>query len=120
MVNDKNDRLGLLLDQPRNTFLYQSALGKQFLCCLHLDIVEIRHSGCRIDLYASRRIDPNNIQHKEDVSLAKKGQKYKCGQCGVVVMVDEACGCTPCDLVCCGQPMKETKAPPVVGKKKVA
>jgi hypothetical protein len=52
--------------------------------------------------------------------LAKKGQKYKCGQCGVVVMVDEGCGCSACDMVCCGQPMKEVKGPPPAAKKKTA
>lgn len=50
--------------------------------------------------------------------MAKKGTKYKCGQCGVVVVVDEACGCSPCDLLCCGEPMKEVKAPPAGAKKK--
>jgi hypothetical protein len=35
----------------------------------------------------------------------KKGNKYKCEECGVVVVVDEPCGCEPCDLVCCGVPM---------------
>lgn len=52
--------------------------------------------------------------------MAKKGQKFKCGQCGVVVMVDEGCGCTPCDLVCCGEPMKEVKPAPPAAKKKAA
>jgi hypothetical protein len=37
----------------------------------------------------------------------KKGSKYKCKECGVVVVVDEPCGCEPCDLVCCGVPMVE-------------
>ncbi len=43
--------------------------------------------------------------------MVKKGDKYACDDCGIIVMVDEACGCAPCDLVCCGAPMKsvETK-----------
>ena len=41
--------------------------------------------------------------------VAKKGAKYKCNECGLVVVVDEACGCSPCDLICCGVPMKEVK-----------
>jgi hypothetical protein len=41
--------------------------------------------------------------------MVKKGEKYECGNCGVVVMVDKACGCAPCDLVCCGAPMKPAK-----------
>lgn len=35
----------------------------------------------------------------------QKGAKYKCEECGVVVVVDEPCGCEPCDLVCCSVPM---------------
>jgi hypothetical protein len=49
--------------------------------------------------------------------VVKKGQKYKCGKCGVVMVVDQACGCTPCDLICCGEPMQEIKAPPAAKKK---
>jgi hypothetical protein len=39
----------------------------------------------------------------------KKGSRYKCDECGMVVVVDEACGCTECDLICCNVPMKEVK-----------
>jgi len=42
--------------------------------------------------------------------LVSKGDRFKCEQCGVVVFVDDPCGCAPCDLVCCGVPMKPTKA----------
>ena len=37
----------------------------------------------------------------------------KCDVCGLVCTVDDLCGCTECDVVCCGQPMKN------IGKKKV-
>jgi hypothetical protein len=41
-------------------------------------------------------------QHK-----TKKGMKYECGECGMVVRVTEPCGCADvCDLYCCGAPMK--------------
>ncbi len=47
----------------------------------------------------------------EDEFLAtKKGEKYKCEQCGLVVLVEDACGCQTCDLVCCSAPMKPLKA----------
>jgi hypothetical protein len=40
----------------------------------------------------------------------RKGSRYKCEECGLVVVVDETCGCEPaCELVCCGTPMKEVK-----------
>lgn len=41
--------------------------------------------------------------------MAKKGSKYECTECGIVVMVDDPCGCSSCDLICCGVPMKEVK-----------
>jgi hypothetical protein len=41
--------------------------------------------------------------------MAKKGEKYKCAECGLVVMVDDACGCSECDLICCGEPMRPVK-----------
>jgi hypothetical protein len=44
--------------------------------------------------------------------MAKKGAKYKCETCGVVMVVGKACGCTPCDLICCGTAMKEVRAKP--------
>lgn len=41
---------------------------------------------------------------------AVKKPKYICESCGLVISVDEACGCVQtCDIICCGQPMKEKK-----------
>jgi hypothetical protein len=37
---------------------------------------------------------------------AKKGNKYKCEECGLVVLVEDSCGCDACDVICCGAPMK--------------
>jgi len=40
----------------------------------------------------------------------QKGAKYKCEECGLVVLVDQPCGCEPtCELMCCETPMKEVK-----------
>jgi hypothetical protein len=40
-----------------------------------------------------------------------KGASYACEVCGLVVSVDEVCGCVDvCDIVCCGKPMKERKS----------
>jgi hypothetical protein len=47
----------------------------------------------------------------------QKGDKYKCPECGVVVVVDDPCGCAPCDLVCCSVPMVPVK-PKKSAKKK--
>ena len=40
----------------------------------------------------------------------KKGDKYSCDVCGLVVSVDEACGCIDtCDIICCGEQMSANK-----------
>jgi len=40
-----------------------------------------------------------------------KGQALECEVCGLAVTVDEDCGCVEtCDIICCGEPMKEKKA----------
>jgi membrane protease subunit (stomatin/prohibitin family) len=37
----------------------------------------------------------------------KKDDKLVCQQCGLVVTVDNVCGCIDvCDLICCGTEMK--------------
>ncbi|MBC7131442.1 hypothetical protein H5T51_09600 [Candidatus Bathyarchaeota archaeon] len=41
--------------------------------------------------------------------LPKKGEKYKCETCGLVVIVDEACGCSAHEIICCEAPMKKVK-----------
>jgi len=41
--------------------------------------------------------------------VTKKGDRFKCEVCGVVFVVDEACGCTACDIICCGKPAKSMK-----------
>jgi hypothetical protein len=43
--------------------------------------------------------------------LAKmKGERYKCDACGLVVLVEDVCGCNDCDIVCCAAPMKKVEA----------
>ena len=39
-----------------------------------------------------------------------RGDQYSCEVCGLVVSVDEACGCVEaCDIICCGEEMKARK-----------
>lgn len=42
----------------------------------------------------------------------RKGAKYGCTLCGMIVSVVEDCGCRSVDLLCCNTPMKK-KRPPV-------
>jgi hypothetical protein len=46
---------------------------------------------------------------KKKGSVAK-GDKLYCDACGIVVTVDEPCGCAVMDIVCCGKAMKPKKA----------
>ena len=40
----------------------------------------------------------------------KAGDQYKCSVCGLVVSVDETCGCVnTCDIVCCDTQMKKKR-----------
>ena len=40
----------------------------------------------------------------------RSGDRYSCEVCGLVVSVDEACGCVDtCDVICCGQQMTARK-----------
>jgi len=34
--------------------------------------------------------------------VAKKGEKYKCKRCGMVVTVNSPCTCKTCNIKCCG------------------
>jgi 3-oxoacyl-ACP reductase-like protein len=39
-----------------------------------------------------------------------KGEKLYCEACGLVVSIDETCGCVEaCDIICCGQNMQPRK-----------
>jgi hypothetical protein len=42
--------------------------------------------------------------------LAKKGEKYQCEECGLIVVVEDPCGCETIKLMCCEAPMKPVKA----------
>jgi hypothetical protein len=40
----------------------------------------------------------------------KAGDQYKCSVCGLVVSVDETCGCVKkCDIICCDSQMKKKR-----------
>ena len=38
---------------------------------------------------------------------SRAGNRHVCSDCGMVVLVEEDCGCPTVDLVCCGAPMKK-------------
>jgi len=49
--------------------------------------------------------------------MTKKGERYECGECGLVVLVEDPCGCYACDLMCCGQQMKPSEPAPAAKEK---
>jgi hypothetical protein len=53
-----------------------------------------------------------------DFLAKKKGERYKCEECGLVVLVEDVCGCEDCDVICCGAPMQQVKAEKPAAKAK--
>ena len=48
----------------------------------------------------------------------EKDDRYLCESCGLVVSVDEACGCVDVrDIICCGQPIKRKEGKAKATKK---
>jgi hypothetical protein len=43
------------------------------------------------------------------MAKAKKGDNLSCEVCGLVLVVDETCGCDAVAVVCCDQPMASGK-----------
>jgi len=41
----------------------------------------------------------------------KTGDTVCCESCGVEVVVTKSCGCSDCQMVCCGKPMKVKEKP---------
>ncbi len=47
---------------------------------------------------------------KKTVKSNKQKKKMYCEKCGLIVTIDNVCGCVEeCDLICCGQQLKEKK-----------
>ena len=46
---------------------------------------------------------------KAKASKVSKGDQLYCEVCGLVVSVDDACGCAACDIICCGTQMQAKK-----------
>jgi hypothetical protein len=71
---------------------------------------------------ATKKVAPRKkavaVKKKAVAIKTHKGDSYVCGVCGLLVTVDETCGCADvCDIICCGKPMKVKKAK-VAAKKK--
>ena len=54
------------------------------------------------------------------MAKAKQGDLFSCAECGLIVTVDEACGCVSTDIICCDQPMAKGKLAADKARKKVA
>ena len=51
------------------------------------------------------------------MAKVKKGDIFSCNACGLIITVDEACGCAATELICCEEPMAKGKAAAVKAKK---
>jgi hypothetical protein len=45
------------------------------------------------------------LKEESDMTKAKEGDLYGCEECGMVVCVEDPCGCSACELICCDVPM---------------
>jgi len=54
--------------------------------------------------------DSTLLKEEDIMAKAKKGDYMTCNECGLVLVVDEACGCAAADVICCDAPMKKGKA----------
>ncbi|HOD35478.1 MAG TPA: hypothetical protein PLR20_07625 [Syntrophales bacterium] len=54
------------------------------------------------------------------MAKAKKGDLYSCEECGMVVCVEDPCGCGTCELICCDVPMKRKAVKRTAGRKRAA
>jgi hypothetical protein len=53
---------------------------------------------------------PAKTAKKAKAARKGKGDRLYCGVCGLVVSIDETCGCVDaCDIICCGQEMQPRK-----------
>lgn len=44
---------------------------------------------------------------RKGTTKGKKGSRYSCNVCGLMVSVDNICGCVDtCDIICCGEEMR--------------
>ena len=60
---------------------------------------------------SAKKAAPPAPKKKAAVKQVTEGAKLSCEVCGLVVTVDEECGCIEaCDIICCGEPMQEKKA----------
>jgi hypothetical protein len=54
------------------------------------------------------------------MAKSRQGDLLSCSACGLVVTVDEVCGCVETVLVCCDQPMEKGKLAAAKARKKAA
>jgi hypothetical protein len=57
------------------------------------------------------------VAKKAPVKATVRGDVYECHVCGLVVTVNEACGCGFCEIYCCDKSMKPKKARAKAAKK---
>ncbi len=78
-----------------------------------------RPPGSRKQAFAP--VSMNNTQKEGHVMpKAKEGDLYRCEECGMVVAVEDPCGCSTCELICCDVPMTKKAGTAKSARKKKA
>ncbi len=64
-------------------------------------------------------VDPSPRRRSEmPAKTVSKGETLSCTTCGLVLVVDEVCGCAEAhEVICCEQPMQPARAKPKVKAK---
>jgi hypothetical protein len=59
---------------------------------------------------AKAPVKPKAAAKPAKKAASRVGARYACPDCGLLVVVDQDCGCGTIDLMCCGVPMKKKRA----------
>jgi hypothetical protein len=65
-------------------------------------------------------ITKNIIKEETSMAKAKKGDVFSCEICGLVMVVDDACGCSATEIICCDEVMVKGRAAAAKSKQKAA
>jgi len=47
------------------------------------------------------------LKELDSMARVKEGDFYGCKECGMVVCIEDPCGCSSCEIICCDEPMKK-------------
>jgi hypothetical protein len=82
-----------------------------FDLCKQLFYLDSRRANIMTEKKAAAPVKKMTAEKPAAKKSPQKGDAYKCEVCGLVVSIDETCGCMEtCDIICCGKTMQPKKA----------